>query len=211
MQRFSDLGTRTLRVGIPTNRHLFPHQFHEKIKNEHDQKASKLICKLKAGPKPWTGSKSFQDSSSFRQGQQSGADRKRKWACKPGSSSVKYSKVPDERQILPSLLATAAADYLTSAPPLSLLDNQMANRLGTFLTNWNLLNGQMDSSNSRPGRTAEGANEGAIQPLISKGAISVMDLCPQQFISTLFVVEKGVGTGEFCPVINLKALNRFLP
>ena len=51
----------------------------------------------------------------------------------------------------------------------------------------------------------------AIQSLISKGAISVLNPCPQQFISTLFPVEKGQGTGEFRPVINLKALNRFLP
>ena len=34
---------------------------------------------------------------------------------------------------------------------------------------------------------------------------------PQLFISTLFLVEKGQGTRVFCPVINLKALNRFLP
>jgi len=39
----------------------------------------------------------------------------------------------------------------------------------------------------------------------------VVDPCPQQFISTLFLVEKGPGTGELSPVINLQALNRFLP
>ena len=54
--------------------------------------------------------------------------------------------------------------------------------------------------------------KGAIQfPLIRKSAISVVNPCPQQFISTLFLVEKGQGTGEFHPVINLKALHRFLP
>ena len=53
--------------------------------------------------------------------------------------------------------------------------------------------------------------KGAIQSLISKDAISVVNPCPQQFISTLFLVEKGQGTGDFRPVINLKALNRFLP
>lgn len=53
--------------------------------------------------------------------------------------------------------------------------------------------------------------KGAIQSLISKGAISVVNLFPQQFISILFLVEKGQGTGEFRPVINPKALNRFLP
>ena len=97
-RRFSDyltdLGRRTLREGIPTDRHLFPHQFHEQIKCEHDHKAStsKLLCKPKAGPKPWTGPQSFRDSASFRRGQQSRADRKRKWAYKPGGSSAKYSK-----------------------------------------------------------------------------------------------------------------------
>ena len=97
-RRFSDYltdpGRRTLREGTPTDRHLFPHQFHEKIKSEHDHKAStsKLICKPKTGLKPWSSSQSFRDSASFKQGQQSGADRKRKWAYKPGGASVKYSK-----------------------------------------------------------------------------------------------------------------------
>ena len=49
--------------------------------------------------------------------------------------------------------------------------------------------------------------KGAFQSLISKGAISVVNPCPQQFISKLFLVEKEQGTGEFRPVINLKALN----
>lgn len=54
-RRFSDflthLGKRTLREGIPTDKHLFPHQFHEKIKFEHDHKAStsKLVRKPKEG------------------------------------------------------------------------------------------------------------------------------------------------------------------
>ena len=64
----TDLGGRTLRDGIPTGRHLFPHQFHEKIKSEHDHKAStpKLICKPKTGPKPWSSSQSFHDPASFK-------------------------------------------------------------------------------------------------------------------------------------------------
>ena len=43
--------------------------------------------------------------------------------------------------------------------------------------------------------------KGAIQSLISKGAISVVNPCPQLFISTLFLVEKEQGTGgpEFRP------------
>ena len=48
-----------------------------------------------------------------------------------------------------------------------------------------------------------------IQSVISKRAVTVVDPHPQQFISTLFLVEKGQGTGMFHPVINLKALNRF--
>ena len=43
-RRFSDfltdLGERTLHEGIVTDKHLFPHQFHEEIKFEHDHKAS---------------------------------------------------------------------------------------------------------------------------------------------------------------------------
>ena len=49
------------------------------------------------------------------------------------------------------------------------------------------------------------------QSLISRGAISVVDPCPEQFISTLFLVEKGPGTGDFHPVINWKSPNRFPP
>jgi len=66
------------------------------------------------------------------------------------------------------------------------------------------------SFDSRPGRTADGVNEGANSVCNIQGCILVVDPCPQQFISILFLVERGPGTGEFCPVINLKALNRFL-
>lgn len=47
----TDLGKRTLHKGIVTDKHLFPHQFHEKIKFEHDHKAStsKLVRKPKEG------------------------------------------------------------------------------------------------------------------------------------------------------------------
>lgn len=66
----------------------------------------------------------------------------------------------------------------------------------------------VDSSDSCPGKTVDGANERG-KSLISKAAISVLNPYPQQFILTLFLEEKGQGTGEFRPVINLKALNRF--
>ena len=56
-------------------------------------------------------------------------------------STAKTMGVPDECQILPSRLATATAtaDYPSSVPPLSLSVNRTANRLRTFLANWNLL------------------------------------------------------------------------
>ena len=43
----TDLGRMTLREGMPTERRLFLHQFHEKIRSEHDHNdsSSKLICK----------------------------------------------------------------------------------------------------------------------------------------------------------------------
>lgn len=45
----------------------------------------------------------------------------------------------DGTQIPPSQLAIPAADYPSSVHPLSLPENQTANRLGTFLTNQNFL------------------------------------------------------------------------
>lgn len=53
--------------------------------------------------------------------------------------TAKPMEEPDELQIPSSQLATPAADYPSPAHPLSLSENQTANRLGTFLTNWNSL------------------------------------------------------------------------
>ena len=43
-RRFSefltDIGKRTLEEGIPTDKHLFPDKFHEKIKDEHDHSST---------------------------------------------------------------------------------------------------------------------------------------------------------------------------
>ena len=44
--------------------------------------------------------------------------------------------------------------------------------------------------------------------LIQKGAIAPMNSSPQQFVSQIFVVPKKDGTHR--PVINLKALNKFI-
>ena len=97
-RRFSefltDLGKRTLRKGIPTDKHLFPHQFHEKIKSEHDHKAStsRLVSKPKERVKSFPRTQSFRDSAPFRQGQGSSTDRKRKWASRSRGAGTKYSK-----------------------------------------------------------------------------------------------------------------------
>ena len=51
LKRFSEflteVGKRTLREGIPADKHLFPDKFHAKIKSEHDHSStnSKLISK----------------------------------------------------------------------------------------------------------------------------------------------------------------------
>lgn len=41
-------------------------------------------------------------------------------------------------------------------------------------------------------------------------AVKEAELHLKQFVSSLFLVEKGKDTGEFRPVINFKTLNRFL-
>ena len=48
----------------------------------------------------------------------------------------------------------------------------------------------------------------AIANLLAKGAVKAVQRKDDQFTSTLFLVEKEYG--EFRPVINLRALNRFL-
>ena len=150
----------------------------------------------------------------------------------PGGQVLNTAKrivEPDGHPTPTSQLATSAADY--PPRPHSLWDSQTTNRLGTVLTNWKLLTsdkwtlqavtgykipflGTPRQWRPRPMVTkAEQQNElmrETTQCLISKGAITVVAPHPQYFISTLFLLEKGQGTGEFRPVINLRALNRFL-
>ena len=52
--------------------------------------------------------------------------------------------------------------------------------------------------------------EKAIEDLIRKGAVAQVQPEADQFISTLFLVEKESGSEEFRPVINLRPLNRFV-
>ena len=49
--------------------------------------------------------------------------------------------------------------------------------------------------------------ESEIRKLISKGAVTEVSPCEDEFISTVFLVPK---TGDFRPVINLKPLNQFV-
>ena len=50
--------------------------------------------------------------------------------------------------------------------------------------------------------------ESEIKKLISKGAVTEVSLCDDEFISTVFLVPKK--TGDFRPVINLKPLNQLV-
>ena len=50
--------------------------------------------------------------------------------------------------------------------------------------------------------------ESEIKKLISKGAVTEVSPCDNEFISTVFLVPKK--TGDFRPVINLKPLNQFV-
>ena len=50
--------------------------------------------------------------------------------------------------------------------------------------------------------------ESEIRKLISKGAVTEVSPCDNEFISTVFLVPKK--TGDFRPVINLKLLNQFV-
>jgi hypothetical protein len=51
---------------------------------------------------------------------------------------------------------------------------------------------------------------GAIKDLVAKGAVVQVEPTENQFTSTIFLVEKRNGNGQYRPVINLKALNRFV-
>ena len=50
--------------------------------------------------------------------------------------------------------------------------------------------------------------ESEISNLVSKGAVTELSPCDNEFISTVFLVTKK--TGDFRPVINLKPLNQFV-
>ena len=138
-RRFSDyltrLGRRTLREGIPSDRHLFPHQFYEKIKSERDHKASssKLFCNPKAGPKPWSRSQSFRDSASLN------GDSSPKQTGKGNGPTRLQAPVLSIQQTTPTV-----ADYLL---PRATLGQSNGKQNRNFFNKLRLAhNGQMDSS-----------------------------------------------------------------
>ena len=82
----TEVGKRTLKAGIPTDKHLFPDEFHKTVLSEH--KHAKTNSKLIAAPKPTTSQASFKKP--FRPNPQYQSDRrswgKRKWFQHPGTA-----------------------------------------------------------------------------------------------------------------------------
>ena len=80
----TDVGKRTLKAGIPTDKHLFPDQFHKMVQSEHEHSGtnSKLIA---TPPKP---SMTTNHKKPFQLAPQNRADRrswgKRKWSSQAG-------------------------------------------------------------------------------------------------------------------------------
>ena len=143
-KRFSEflteVGKRTLREGIPADKHLFPDKFHAKIKSEHDHSStnSKLISTpaskhFSKGPhrreQPFRGHCRTTDNSQV--------GGKRKWGY--GSrSNLQFPKGSEQRD-RPSNLTPrpARADY--PFPYLKMLTpptNRSATRLQFFVQNW---------------------------------------------------------------------------
>lgn len=99
-RRFSEflteIGKRTLREGIPTDKHLFPQKFHEKIKSEHDHSASttKLISKPPSKPST-SGFQPFRTTSNTNKWQNQSSrsfERKRKWSSTGSSGQTTRNK-----------------------------------------------------------------------------------------------------------------------
>ena len=94
-KRFSayltEIGKRTLKEGIPSDKHLFPHKFHERIKSEHDHSStnSKLISQPSADKSKssnnYNRGQAFRGSHNNKASTYDGANdrsgsRKRKWS-----------------------------------------------------------------------------------------------------------------------------------
>lgn len=91
-KRFSeyltDVGKRTLKAGIPTDKHLFPDQFHKVVQSEHEH--SSTNSKLIATPSKPPMTKDQGNKKPFRFFPQNRSDQrswgKRKWSTKPSST-----------------------------------------------------------------------------------------------------------------------------
>jgi hypothetical protein len=117
-RRFSefltDIGKRTLKEGMPTDKHLFPDKFHEKIKDEHDHSSTtrKVISTPTSRPssfnrstyqprfQPFRGRHNIK-SSHDRSGQQA----KRSWShSRPNHTQAKRPGPSHPAQLDPSHL-----------------------------------------------------------------------------------------------------------
>ncbi len=131
------------KAGIPTDKHLFPDQFHKMVQSEHEHSStnSKLIA-TPAKPSMTTGYK-----KPFPPTPQNRADRrswgKRKWSSTAGvhQSTTHISPNPPHPNDLDGVRKRPiAADY--SIPRLQNIDppdSTPAGRLQHFLANWEKL------------------------------------------------------------------------
>lgn len=113
MDFLTEIGKRTLREGIPTDQHLFPDKFHEKIKNEHDHTSTtKKLISTPAGKPGFRGFSYQPQAQPFRANNQSRGShgntrfqRKRSWSRpktnynqpKRGRPSNRHTGQPDAR------------------------------------------------------------------------------------------------------------------
>ena len=130
------IGKHTLKEEIPTDKHLFPDQLHERIKSEHNHSTTNnnLIGKPPDRPhfsgRP-TFLKPFRASSTYAA--QPGW-RKRKWSYNPKVDNANPTG-PTKRRVSPRMIPTRRADYAVpqlvplQSLPLSTTDCRLAQRI----------------------------------------------------------------------------------
>ena len=220
--------------GIPADKHLFPDKFRAKIKSEHDRSLtnSKLISTPASkhfSKGPHKREQPFRGNYPTTYNSRVGGKRK----CGYGSrSNCSPLKGPEQQDPPPSNLTprTARADYLF--PCLKVLTpptNGSATHLQFFVQNWKqitqdtwtlqTIQGYKIPLYRRPRQWRMRVTrvkchsdahhmEMAIKDLLSKGAVREVQPTDDQFTPTLFLVQKE--NGDYRPIINLRALNRFL-
>lgn len=96
----TEIGKRTLKEGIPADKHLFPQKFHERIKSEHDHSStnSKLISRPQADKlrsfnynkgQPFRGNNNNNNRYSAHGNNNQSGSRKRRWGYGPKQGSSK--------------------------------------------------------------------------------------------------------------------------